>query len=178
MQCPDHTRRSLVLTALAADACLVGKSASSEDDKPGSDERPRNGDLLVVSEGEHQGAVFKPDDLKLGALPVRAWPKDSKASVVSTGSRLKEILVIRLDPGEFDEETRGRCADGIVAHPGQSDKDIHKGFCHNSEFNPLESAQAAFGPALGRLAAPLAIADGSLMVAATFVGKGGAQQPQ
>jgi len=194
MQCPDHTRRSLVLTALAADACLVGKSASSEDDKPGSDERPRNGGLFVVSEGEHQGAVFKPDDLKLGALPVRAWPKDSKASVVSTGSRLKEILVIRLDPGEFDEETRGRCADGIVAHSGvcsyagcsatgwpkaeQSDKDIHKGFCHNSEFNPLESAQAAFGPALRRLAAPLAIADGSLMVAATFVGKGGAQQPQ
>jgi hypothetical protein len=165
MQCPDHTRRSLLLTALAADARLAGKSARSEDDKPGSDERPRNGDLLVVSEGEHQGAVLKPDDLKLGALPARAWPKDSKTSVVSTGSRLKEILVIGLDPGEFDEETRRRCADGIVAHSGvcsyadcsaagwlkaeQSDKDIHKGFCHNSKFNPRKSAQVAFGPSAG-----------------------------
>src|SRR5215472_16782718 len=118
MQCPDHTRRSFLLAALAADACLAGKSASSEDDKPGSDERPRNGDLLVVSEGEHQDAIFKPDDQKLGALPVRAGPKDSKTSVVSTGSRLNEILVIRRDPVELDEETRRRCADGIVAHSG------------------------------------------------------------
>jgi Rieske Fe-S protein len=168
---------------------LASKSASSEDDKPGSDERPQNGYLL-----EHQGAVFEPDDLKLGGPPVRAWPKDSKTSVVSNGSRLNEILVIRLDPGELDEETRRRCADGIVAHSGvcsdvgrsatgcwskaeQSDKDIHKGFCYNFEFNPRERAQVAFGPALRRLAAPLAIADGSLTVAATFVGKVGAQQP-
>src|SRR5262249_3756796 len=118
MQCPDHTRRSLLLTALAADTCLAGKSASSEDDKPGSDERPQYGDVLVVSEGEHQGVVFKPDDLKLGGPQVHAWPKDPKTSVVSNGSRLNEILFIRLDPGELDKETRRRCADRIVAHSG------------------------------------------------------------
>ena len=55
MQCPDHTRRSLILTALATGACLATESASSEDDKPGSDERRQKGDLLVVSEGEHVG---------------------------------------------------------------------------------------------------------------------------
>jgi hypothetical protein len=186
MKCPDHTRRSLLLTALAADACLAGKSADSEDD----DERAQIGNLLVVSEGEDQGAVFKPDDPKLGDPPARAWSKDSKTSVVGNGSR----PIIRLDPGELDEETRGRCAAGIVAHSGvrsyadcsatgwlkaeQSDRDIPKGFCHNSEFDPWESAQVAFGAALRCLAAQLATAVGSLTVAATFAGKAGAQQPR
>jgi rieske iron-sulfur protein len=59
-----------------------------------------------------------------------------------------------------------------------SGKDILKAFCRNSEFNPRESPQVAFVPALRRPAAPrLAIADGSLTVAATLLGKVGAQQP-
>ena len=194
MQCPDLMRRSLLLTALATAACLAAKPAKSEDDKPGSDERPQKGDLLVVSEGEHAGHVIKHDDLKLGGLPLNAWPKDPKTSVVRNGSRLNEILVVRLDPSELDEDTRRRSVDGIVAysavctHAGCSitgwlkaetgDKDVFKCFCHNSEFNPRESAQVVFGPALRRLAAlPVEINDGSLMIAAGFVGKLGAQQP-
>jgi len=194
MQCPDRTRRSLLLTALATGACLATKPAKSEDDKPGSDERPQKGDLLVVSEGEHAGRIIKPDDLKLGGLPLNAWPKDPKTSVVRDGSRLNEILVVRLDPSELDEQTRRRSADGIVAysavctHAGCSitgwlkaesgDKDVFKCFCHNSEFNPRESAQVVFGPAPRRLAAlAVQITDGSLTVAAGFVGKLGAQQP-
>jgi hypothetical protein len=52
----------------------------------------------VVSEGEQAGQVIKPDDLKLDGLPLNAWPKDPKTSVVRNGSRLNEILVVRLDP--------------------------------------------------------------------------------
>jgi rieske iron-sulfur protein len=194
MQSPDHTRRSLLLTALATSACLAARSAKSEDDKPGSDERPQKGDLLVVSEGELAGQVIKPDDLKVGGPPMNAWPKDPKSSVVRSGSRLNEILVIKLDPNDLDEDTRRRSADGIVAysavctHAGCSitgwlqaesgDKDVFKCFCHNSEFNPRESAQVVFGPAPRRLAAlPIQVTDGSLTVAAAFVGKVGAQQP-
>jgi rieske iron-sulfur protein len=194
MQSPDHTRRLLLLTALATGACLAAKPAKSDDDKPGSDERPQKGDLLVVSEGEQAGQVIKPDDLKLGGLPLNAWPKDPKTSVVRNGSRLNEILVVRLDPSELDEGTRRRSADGIVAysavctHAGCSitgwlraesgDKDVFKCFCHNSEFNPRENAQVVFGPAPRRLAAlPIQIADGSLTVAGGFVGKLGGQQP-
>ena len=36
---------------------------------------------------------------------MHAWPKDPKTSVVRNGSRLNEILVIRLDPAELDDET-------------------------------------------------------------------------
>ena len=192
--CSDPTRRTLILTALVTGACLASRtSAAAEEDQPGSDERPHEGDVLVFSEGEHAGEVIKPQDLRLGGPPVHAWPKDSKTSVVRSGSRLNEILVVRLDPAELDDETRSRAVDGIVAysaicsHAGcpitgwlkgaAGDNDVFKCFCHNSEFDPRQSAQVVFGPAPRRLAAlPLSAADGSLTVVATFVGKVGAQQ--
>jgi rieske iron-sulfur protein len=193
MVCQDPVRRSLLLTALAAGACLAAKPVTAEEDQPGSDERPQKGDFLVQSEGEHAGQVIRPGDLKLDGPPVHAWPKDPKSSVIRDGSRLNEIVLVKLDPGELDDETRSRSADGIVAysafctHAGCSvtgwlkaetaDKDVLKCFCHNSEFNPRESAQVVFGPAPRRLAAlPLVVADGSLTVAAPFIGKVGAQQ--
>jgi rieske iron-sulfur protein len=190
---PDPTRRALILTALATGAYLASsRSAAADEDQPGSDERPQKADVLVFSEGEHAGEVIKPQDLKLGGPPVHAWPRDSKTSVVRKGSRLNELLVVRLDPAELDDETRSRAADGIVAysaicsHAGcpvtgwlkgaAGDNDVLKCFCHNSEFDPRHSAQVVFGPAPRRLAAlPLTTADGSLTVAATFVGKVGQQ---
>jgi rieske iron-sulfur protein len=180
MRCRRQTRRSLLSTTLATGAFLAaGRFAAAQEDQPGSSDRPKKGNLLVVSEGERAGDVIKPDDLKLGEPPLHAWPKDPETSIVRNGSRLNEIVVIRLDPAEMDEETRSRSADGILAyaaictHAGCSvtgwlksetgDKDVLKRFCHNSEFNPGEGAQVVFGPAPRRLAAlPLAIADGSL----------------
>jgi rieske iron-sulfur protein len=190
---PDPARRSLLLSALAAGACLAVRPAAAEDDQPGSDERPQKGDFLVFTEGEHAGEVIRPDALKLGGPPIHAWPKDPNSSVIRKGSRLNEILLIRLDLAELDDETRSRAADGVVAysaicsHAGcpvtgwlkaeAGDKDVFKCFCHNSEFDPRESAQVVFGPAPRRLAAlPLAITEGSLTVAKAFVGKVGGQQ--
>ena len=193
MVCHDPVRRSLLLTVLAAGACVAAKQAAAEEGQPGSDERPQKGDLLVYSEGERDGEVIQPADLKLGGPPLFAWPKDPKSSVIRNGSRLNEIVLVRLDPRELDEASRSRSADGIVAysrvctHAGcpvsewvKSDvgeKDVLKCPCHNSEFNPRESAQVVFGPAPRRLAAlPLSIVDGSLTITGAFVGKlGGAQ---
>jgi rieske iron-sulfur protein len=190
----DQTRRTLILTALATAARMAAPNpVAADEDQAGSDERPQKADVLVLSEGEHAGEIIKPQDLKIGGPPVRAWPKDPKTSVIRKGSRLNEVLVIRLDAAELDDETRARSADGIVAysiicaHAGcpvtawvkgaEGDKDVFKCVCHNSEYDPRQSAQVVFGPAPRRLAAlPLAIAEGSLTVAATFVGKVGAQQ--
>jgi Rieske Fe-S protein len=194
MRCPDQTRRSLLLTVLATGASLAAvQSGLAEDDKPGSDERPQKGDLLVLSDGDHAGDLIKPDDLTTGGPPVRAWPKDPKTSVVRDGSRLNEILLVKLDPGELDEATRARAAGGIVAYSAvcshqacpvtewvkaeEGDGLVLKCPCHNSEYDPRHGAEVVFGPAPRRLAAlPLAIVDGSLTVAAAFVGKVGAQQ--
>jgi rieske iron-sulfur protein len=191
--CPDPIRRALILTALAAGTCVMASAAIAEGDQPGSDERPQKADVLVISEGENEGKVIEPQDLKLGGPPLRAWPKDPKTSVVRNGSRLNEILVVRLDPAELDDATRARSADGIVAysaicsHAGcpvtawvqaaAGDKDVLKCVCHNSEYDPRQGAQVVFGPAPRRLAAlPLTIVGGSLTIAGTFVGKVGGQQ--
>jgi rieske iron-sulfur protein len=192
MQCPNQQRRSILLTALATGACLATKSAAAED-QPGSNERPQTGDLLVVSEGAHEGDVITPGDLKLGGPPQRAWPKDPKTSVIRNGSRLNEILVIKLEASELDDATRARAADGIIAysaictHAGclvsewvraaQGEQNVLKCPCHNSEFDPRQGAEVVFGPAPRRLAAlPLAIADGSLTVAGSFAGRVGVPQ--
>jgi rieske iron-sulfur protein len=193
--CSDRTRRAVILTALATGACIAASksAAAADENEPGSDERPRKADVLVLSEGEHAGDIIKPQDMRIGGPPLRAWPKDPKTSVIRNGSRLNEILVVKLDPAELDDDTRSRAADGIVAysaicaHAGcpvtawvkgaAGDKDVFKCVCHNSEYDPRQGAQVVFGPAPRRLAAlPLAMADGSLTVAAPFVGKVGAQQ--
>jgi rieske iron-sulfur protein len=190
----DHTRRTLMLTALAAGVCIAASQSATaaDEDQPGSDERPQKADLLVASEGDEEGQVIKPQDLKLGGPPLHAWPKDPKTSVIRNGSRLNELLVIRLDPAELDDATRSHAADGIVAytaicaHAGcpvtgwvkgeEVDKEVFKCFCHNSEYDPRHGAEVVFGPAPRRLAAlPLAIVDGSLVVAGSFVGKVGGQ---
>jgi rieske iron-sulfur protein len=188
-----QTRRGLILTALATGACLASSSSAvAQEDSPGSNERPQKADVLVYSDGDRAGEVIKPADLKSGGPPSRAWPKDPKTSVVRKGSRLNEILVVKLDAAVLDEETRARSVDGVVAysaicvHTGcpitgwvkaaSGDGDVFKCFCHNSEYDPRRSAQVVFGPAPRRLPAlPLAEQDGALTVAAAFVGKVGAQ---
>ncbi|OKO85409.1 2Fe-2S ferredoxin [Bradyrhizobium sp. NAS80.1] len=193
--CAEQTRRTLLLGALATSACLgCSMQARADEDPPGSDERPQKGDLLVFSEGEQEGKLITAANLPAGGPPVHAWPKDPKTSVVRSASRLNEILVIRLDPAELDEQTKARAVDGIVAysaictHAGcpvtawvksdAGDKEVFKCMCHNSEYDPRAGAQVVFGPAPRRLAAlPLALADGSLSIAGNFIGKVGGAQP-
>ena len=98
--CSDPTRRALLLTALATCACSSTTEPSiAEDDPPGSNERPQKADTLVFSEGEHAGEIIKPEDLKPGGPPVRAWPRDPKAAVIRKGSRLNEVLVVKARSG-------------------------------------------------------------------------------
>ncbi|MBR0774324.1 Rieske 2Fe-2S domain-containing protein [Bradyrhizobium diazoefficiens] len=193
--CAEQTRRTLLLGALATTACLgCSVPARAGEDPPGSDERPQKGDLLVFSEGDKEGKLVTAADLPLGGPPVHAWPQDPKTSVVRSASRLNELLVIRLDPAELDDQTRGRAVDGIIAysaicsHAGcpvtawvksdVGDKEVFKCMCHNSEYDPRAGAKVVFGPAPRRLAVlPLAFADGSLSVAGNFIGKVGGTQP-
>lgn len=192
---PEPTRRTLLIGALASTACLSCPArAHADEDPPGADERPQKGDLLVFSEGDREGKQITVADLPAGGPPVHAWPKDPTTQVIRSASRLNEILIIRLDPAELDEQTRARAVDGIVAysaicaHAGcpvtawvksdAGDKEVFKCVCHNSEYDPRAGAQVVFGPAPRRLAAlPLALADGSLSVAGKFIGKVGGAQP-
>src|SRR3569623_1997146 len=70
----EQTRRTLLLGALAATACLgCSTRARAGEDPPGSDERPQKGDQLVFSEGDSEGKLITAADLPVGGLLVFVW---------------------------------------------------------------------------------------------------------
>jgi len=184
----SEARRRFLQAALAAGIGLgFSGTARSDDDKPGADERPRPGDHFVYAEGDLEGKPVAPADIKLDDAPLQVWPVDPATKTVRDGSRLNQVLLLRLDPAGLDEDTAAHAADGIVAFSaicshagcpvtgwivGESGKQVLKCFCHNSEYDPRQNAAVVFGPAPRKLAAlPLKIADGALTVAGPFIGK-------
>jgi rieske iron-sulfur protein len=181
-------RRHFLQAALAAGVSLgVAGAARGEEDKPGADERPKPGDLFVHAEGDSQGKTVAPGDIRLDAEPLQVWPMDPATKVVRDGSRLNQVLLLRLDPASLDDDTRSHSADGIVAFSaicqhagcpvtgwvvGETGTQVLKCFCHNSEYDPRHDAAVVFGPAPRKLAAlPVKIVGGTLEVAHEFIGK-------
>ena len=189
--CQDPTRRALILTALATGACLASSNPPVAEEDALHNERPQKPTFWFSPKGSCRRGIIAGSESRWTAGP--AWPKDPKTSVCSKGLAPERVLVVKLDPAELNEETHSRAAGGVVAyspicvHTGcpitawvkaaSGDKDVFKCVCHNSEFDPRQSAQVVFGPAPRRLPAlPLVADDGPLTVAATFIGKVGAQQ--
>jgi rieske iron-sulfur protein len=179
-------RRRFLRTALLGGVGLsLLRRGLAEELKPGSEDRPKAGDLFVFAEGDREGEAIAPADIPPGGPQILAWPMDPKTKVVRDGSRLNQVLLLRLDPEELDEDTRPRAAEGVVAysaicaHAGcpvtgwVEDQGIQvlKCFCHNSEYDPRRTASVVFGPASRHLAAlPVRIVDGALIVASKFIG--------
>jgi Rieske Fe-S protein len=151
-------------------------------------ERPREGDLLVAV-GASPPEPLKPGDLTLDGKQTMAWPMDPASNTVRNGSRLNKVLLLRLDTENFNDETKERAADGIVAysavctHTGcdvtnwHPDRLLLECPCHYSFYDPKEAAKVVSGPAPRRLPAlPLKIADGRLVAAKPFTGRAGFQQ--
>jgi rieske iron-sulfur protein len=120
---------------------------------------------------------------------VTAYPMDFQSRTVRNGSRLNQVLLIRLDIEALTDDTRTRSATGIVAysaictHAGcdvadwKNDTQTLLCFCHYSEFDPKDSARVLEGPAPRRLAAlPLKVADDVVMAAGGFSARVGFQQ--
>ena len=115
----ERAARRAFLQALVAmgGAVLVARqSAAADEANPGSEKRPQPGDVLVFSEGEREGAIVAAADVQRGAEPILAWPMDPESKLVRDGSRLNQVLLIALDPGELDQDTAPRAAGGIVAY--------------------------------------------------------------
>ena len=187
-QAPSEKRRRFLQAALAAGIWLgITDTARADDDNPIADERPQPGDHFVHAEGDLVGKPVAAADIRLNEAPLQVWPIDPATKTVRDGSRLNQVLLLRLDPAGLDEDTAAHAADGIVAFSaicshagcpvtgwivGESGKQVLKCFCHNSEYDPRQNAAVVFGPAPRKLAAlPLKIADGALTVAGPFIGK-------
>ena len=148
--------------------------------------RPQEGDRLVYADGDNKGTPIKLDALQSGGPPVTAMPQDAASGTVRDGSRLNQILLVRLDPSRITGDTQPRAAQGVVAysavctHAGcdgfawTPEKQMYKCPCHDSEFDPADGAKITGGPATRRLAAlPLKIVDGVMVAAGPFSGRVG-----
>ena len=130
--------------------------------------------------------MITPADVPAGGPPIIAWPMDPASKTVRDGSRLNQVLLLRLDPASLDESTKPHAADGIVAYSAicthqqcpvsgwNAEKRILHCPCHQSEFDPQHDGQKVAGPAPRPLPAlPVKIADGTLMAAGTFLSRVG-----
>jgi Rieske Fe-S protein len=140
----------------------------------------------VFQSGDKKGEVIRSEDLAAGGPQVLAYPMDPATNTPRSGSRLNQVVLIRLDPAQLSEETRAHAADGVVAYSAVC---THQGCpvnmwkqdagtlfcsCHGSQFDPKDGAKVLDGPAPRRLAAlPVRIEDGLVVAAGEFSGRVG-----
>lgn len=186
----DPIRRCLLHAGIATIIGLLPGSSHAESDDPQRMMRPQVGDFLIHAQGEHEGAVIQASDLKLGEAQLIAWAVDPATMLPRDGSRLNQVLLLRLDPATLGPETRKHAADGLVAFSAIcthaqctvtgwiNDRQVLHCPCHQSEYDPRHNAKVVSGPAPRALAVlPLNISNGKLEVAGGFIGKVGMNQP-
>ena len=184
-----NLKRRRVLKAccgLALCAPVVARGDEAED----AVAPPQAGDVLVFAYGDRAGQAIGTADVAMAAKQLLAYPMAPASRRVRDGSRLNQLVVVRLPPEKLSDETRARAADGIVAYSGvctHTGCDVTDWYgdvlrfkcpCHESEFDPSDGARVVGGPAPWQLAAlPLKVVDGALVVAGPFEGRVGFQPP-
>lgn len=110
--------------------------------------RPQVGDVLVFDRGDRKDQPITVADVPLGGPVIGAYAMEPKSGVVRRGSKLNRVVLVRLDPTSYSDETLPYTADGIVAysgfctHQGCPIKDWDESAevvlcaCHNSRFDP------------------------------------------
>ena len=176
----DASRRGVLKAGiiLALRGGLGSRDAAAQDDR--ASVRPEEGDLLVKF-GDASKTPLTPGDISVGAAQTMAWAMEPGSRTVRSGSRLNQILLLRLKPETLAADTRSRAADGVVAyssictHTGcdvdswQTAEQVLSCPCHDSMFDPKDGGRVVDGPAPRVLPAlPLTIADGKLVVAKRF----------
>ena len=185
---PQSPERRAWLTGALAGGLTLWSPLAGRADEPRM-ARPQAGDAFVFATGDRARTPIGEADLALGGPPVLAWPIDSATKTVRDGSRLNQVLLLRLDVAGFDQTTQARAAEGgFVAYSAtcthalcpvtgwRAERRIIHCPCHNSEFDPSNGAKVVFGPAPRPLPGlPLKAVDGAPVAAGQFTGKVGAE---
>ena len=188
---PRNRRDVLV----AGTGLLIGAAISAPDRaeaaKPPEKLPTQAGDRIQIIKGDLKDQFVKPDMLETGARPIEAFPFDPENEVLRRKYRLNRLLVLRLDPDEMDDETRGRSVEGVLVYSAlcthrsctikswKAEERILRCHCHLSEFAALSGGSVLGGPARRQLPmVPLGLDDEGFVVALdTFTRKpGGAKK--
>lgn len=182
----QHKRRQVLQAGVALAAAMPALRIADAADDP-KKARPQAGDRFIHFSGDRKGQIVRPEDLPLGGPQVVVWPIDAGSNTVRDGSRLNQVLLIRLPADELSDATQANAADGVVAYsaacshqacPVSMWKKESRALycaCHGSEFDPRDAARIVAGPAPRRLAMlPLQIEGGELTAAGPFSGQVGA----
>jgi Rieske Fe-S protein len=174
----DHGRRKILAagTGLIIGATMGGADAAAA--KPPEKLPAQPGDRIQFIKGDLKDQFLKPELLETGAKPVEAFPYDPAAGVLRRKYRLNRMLVLRLDPGEMDEDTRALSIDGVLIYSAlcthractikswMPEKRHLRCHCHLSQFAALSGGSVMDGPAKRRLAmVPLMLDDEGFVVA-------------
>jgi rieske iron-sulfur protein len=188
-EAPPLSRRSVLKAALSLGLTIsfLGQEAGAQQDV--KKVRPQVGDVFVFAAGDRQGQAIALQDVPLGGPPVTVYPMEPQSKTIRDGSRLNQVLLIRLASEELSDQTRTAAAEGIIAYSAVC---THTGCnvagwkadtkqlvcpCHASTFDPKDRARVVGGPAPKALAVlPLRLTDGQLTVAAPFSARVGAEQ--
>jgi rieske iron-sulfur protein len=181
-------RRQALFGAALALSPLLSISAWAADQPDETAKGPQVGDHFVFLTGPHKDTPAKAEHLALGGAQVQAYPVSPKG-VVRDGDPLNLILLVRVGDQGLDEQTRKLSADGVVAYSGicthqgcpvnqwSDEKKAMVCSCHQSTYDPKNSAKVIFGPAPAPVSGlPLKSENGVLIVAGAFDGPLGMQQ--
>lgn len=184
----QRTRRRDFLKTIAGAGYVISapKLAAAAQEKPPEKMRPQEGDLLTFRKGKRRGEIIREEDIPLNGPVVTAFPQDPATRIIRKGSRLNQIILLRLEPDTIQESSQPNAANGIVAYSAIC---THKAclvdiwdkknrqlicMCHGSRYDPTNKAKALNGPAIRRLASlPLRIENGEIIVGGKFDGKVG-----
>ncbi len=176
-------RRSLLKTLLGwlMGLPLVTRAVAQTNGDEIRKARPQKGDGFVHAVGDRKGQLVRVVDLEIGGPQAICYAKEPYTGVVRDGSRLNQVVLVRLDPEGLAGATRAASAEGVVAysaicpHTGCDVSMWRAGSgnllcsCHDSEFDPRDGARVTTGPAPRRLPSlPLAVRDGVVEASGGF----------
>ena len=110
-----HKRRTVLKGALGLGLALPMLEARAATDDP-RQARPQEGDQFVYFTGERKGEIVTAADLPMGGPQIMVYPKDPATDTVRDGSRLNQVLMIRLEPEQLSKDTLANAAEGVVAY--------------------------------------------------------------
>ena len=184
----EFNRRQLLCGMCALGAGLPVLNAAAQEATTMAP--PQIDDLLAYAYGDKAGQAGAVNDLDVATQQVFVFALDPATGKMRNGTRMNQVLLVRLDPATLTPATTARSVNGLVAysgvcsHTGCDVTDWNGEFnrfqcpCHESQFDPGDGARVVGGPAPWQLAAlPLKESNGMVAVAGEFEGRLGFLQP-